>query len=281
MRPANKFDSWLNLTDKKVHELSTGTQLTISTLSLLHLSYKTVGRRDGDGCVHRLVPTIQTSSTPLNTHSHSRSKIKSLTERWPTGLDEDVQQIRTRTKSAFCMHCSRKLNTGSIRPHVFILQTVSVMMRSSVSSTNGEWHSFHLAMAVKTPTDWTAFLSNSLSVETMYLLSKARKKGMPFFATLIPVTAELHKRRVWWWSPAQLYPILTQLVETYGHIRAWEREDMVETGKPNAAGWLLPDGHNIHRRYPEVAILIPDTMGRACGGLCASCQRMYDFQASI
>ena len=70
-----------------------------------------------------------------------------------------------------------------------------------------------------------------------------------------------------------------QLVETYGQIRAWEREDIVEPGKPNAAGWLLPDGHNIHRRYPEVAILIPDTMGRACGGLCASCQRMYDFQS--
>ena len=28
-----------------------------------------------------------------------------------------------------------------------------------------------------------------------------------------------------------------------------------------------------------MAILIPDTMGRACGGLCASCQRMYDFQS--
>ena len=70
-----------------------------------------------------------------------------------------------------------------------------------------------------------------------------------------------------------------RLVETYGNIRAWEREDIVEAGKPNAAGWLLPDGHNIHRRYPEVAILIPDTMGRACGGLCASCQRMYDFQS--
>lgn len=70
-----------------------------------------------------------------------------------------------------------------------------------------------------------------------------------------------------------------RLVETYGNIRAWEKEDIVEAGKPNAAGWLLPDGHNIHRRYPEVAILIPDTMGRACGGLCASCQRMYDFQS--
>jgi lysine 2,3-aminomutase len=38
-------------------------------------------------------------------------------------------------------------------------------------------------------------------------------------------------------------------------------------------------GHNIHRRYPEVAILIPDSMGRACGGLCSVCQRMYDFQS--
>jgi len=28
-----------------------------------------------------------------------------------------------------------------------------------------------------------------------------------------------------------------------------------------------------------VVILIPDTVGRACGGLCSSCQRMYDFQS--
>ena len=69
-----------------------------------------------------------------------------------------------------------------------------------------------------------------------------------------------------------------QLVDEFGHIVAWEKEDKVEPGKPNAAGWLLPSHHNVHRRYPDVAILIPDTMGRACGGLCASCQRMYDFQ---
>lgn len=70
-----------------------------------------------------------------------------------------------------------------------------------------------------------------------------------------------------------------ELVDTYGRIKAWEKEDIVVAGQPNAAGWLLPEGHNIHRRYPEVAILIPDSMGRACGGLCASCQRMYDFQS--
>ncbi|MFC1540102.1 KamA family protein, partial [Gemmatimonadota bacterium] len=69
-----------------------------------------------------------------------------------------------------------------------------------------------------------------------------------------------------------------QLVDEFGHIICWEKEDEVEPGKPNAAGWILPSSHNVHRRYPDVAILIPDTMGRACGGLCASCQRMYDFQ---
>ena len=139
---------------------------------------------------------------------------------------------------------------------------------------------FQLAMAVKSPSELNRFLAGSLSSETMYLLSKARKKGMPFFATpyylsLLDVTGggydDAAIRSYILYSP--------QLVETYGQIRAWEREDVVEAGRPNAAGWLLPDGHNIHRRYPEVAILIPDTMGRACGGLCASCQRMYDFQS--
>jgi lysine 2,3-aminomutase len=68
------------------------------------------------------------------------------------------------------------------------------------------------------------------------------------------------------------------LVEEFGSIMAWEKEDLVKPGKPNAAGWLLPTLNNVHRRYPDVAILIPDTVGRACGGLCSSCQRMYDFQ---
>jgi lysine 2,3-aminomutase len=69
------------------------------------------------------------------------------------------------------------------------------------------------------------------------------------------------------------------LVDEFGSILAWEKEDMVRPGEPNFAGWILPHHRNIHRRYPEVAILIPDTIGRACGGLCVSCQRMYDFQS--
>ena len=70
-----------------------------------------------------------------------------------------------------------------------------------------------------------------------------------------------------------------QLVETYGQIRAWEREDIVEAGNPMRPAGSTRRAPIFTVSYPEVAILIPDTMGRACGGLCASCQRMYDFQS--
>ena len=130
------------------------------------------------------------------------------------------------------------------------------------------------------PTELNKMLGNSLSEETMQLYQQARKKGMPFFIT--PYYLSLLNPTGKGYDDAAIRSYILyspQLINTYGKIHAWEKEDVVEAGKPNAAGWLVPDGHNIHRRYPEVAILIPDSMGRACGGLCASCQRMYDFQS--
>ena len=41
-----------------------------------------------------------------------------------------------------------------------------------------------------------------------------------------------------------------ELVDTYGSIKAWEKEDMVVADEPNAAGWLLPEGHEY---TPEVS----------------------------
>ena len=79
---------------------------------------------------------------------------------------------------------------------------------------------FHLSMAIKTPTELNRFLGNSLSSETMYLLSRARKKGMPFFATpyylsLLNTSGEGYNdeaiRSYILYSP--------RLVETYGRSR--------------------------------------------------------------
>lgn len=140
-------------------------------------------------------------------------------------------------------------------------------------------YKFHLSMAICDPDELNLFLNGTLSDETMTLLHDAKRKGIPFFIT--PYYLSLLSIREKGYDDATIrsYVIYTrELVDNFGHIRAWEKEDVVEPGKPNAAGWLLPNSTNIHRRYPEVAIFIPDSMGRACGGLCALCQRMYDFQ---
>lgn len=140
---------------------------------------------------------------------------------------------------------------------------------------------FHLHTAVRTTEDLRLFLDDSLPEEDVKIMEDAQKKGIPIFVTpymlsLLLIAPPNHLKFAD--RAIRDYVLYSRdLVEEFGSIRAWEKEDIMEPGKPNAAGWILPS-NNIHRRYPNVAIFIPSTMGRACGGLCAYCQRMYDFQ---
>ena len=142
--------------------------------------------------------------------------------------------------------------------------------------------SFHLSFAVRSPDLLNRMLGDSLDPDTMTILYQARDTGIPFFVNPYYLSL-LHVRVPYFAIGADLairdYVVYSEhLVQEFGHIQAWEKEDQVQPGKPNAAGWILPTADCIHRRYPDVAILIPDTQGRACAGLCASCQRMFDFQ---
>ena len=201
--------------------------------------------------------------------------------RWPTGLDEEVMAIRHSNKERIIAGLIRKIERRHAPTSRF--QFTEGMSYAEKYVKVQEWWNtgrFHLAMAFKSPTELNYFLGGSLSAGTMDLLARARKKGMPFFVT--PYYLSLLNTNTSGYDDAAIRSYILyseELVDTYGRIKAWEKEDIVVAGQPNAAGWLLPEGHNIHRRYPEVAILIPDSMGRACGGLCASCQRMYDFQS--
>ena len=266
-----------------VHELSTGQDISVQTIRLLYqfLTEKLENiEMPTDLFVElfQLFKRLQGENVP----SPSPQRIKSRNDRWDTGLDEEVREMRDENKERMLHLLIQKIENRKSKPSVRFHFEEGMSYEEKYQLVSKWWGDFrfHLSMAVKSPAELNRFLGNSLSSETMYLLNRARKKGMPFFATpyylsLLNVTGYGYNdeaiRSYILYSP--------RLVETYGNIRAWEKEDIVEAGKPNAAGWLLPDGHNIHRRYPEVANLIPDTMGRACGGLCASCQRMYDFQS--
>jgi lysine 2,3-aminomutase len=201
--------------------------------------------------------------------------------RWPSGLDKEIRQKREENKERIIELLIDKIEKRAVSGSRYYYPEGYTRIKKKLI-TEHWWNDFRfqLTMAVKSPSELNHFLGDSLSTRTMRLLNKAKSKGIPFFVTPYYLSLLNIEQKGFDDTAIRSYIIYSEsLVETYGNIRAWEREDIIEEGKPNAAGWFLPEGRNIHRRYPEVAIMIPDTRGRSCGGLCASCQRMFDFQS--
>lgn len=271
----------LDYEGRDIHELSTGEQLHVDSFLYLWKFLR--------GEEQKNIPTdiyldfyhlFWKLEYPVSVLP-DRKLLKQWMQRWQIGLDEEVMAVRARSKDRI-IRCLIKKIERRHSTHSKYVFPVDISYENKYSMVKEWWNEsrFHLAMAVKSPTELNWFLGDTLSDRTMALLMEARRKRMPFFVTpyylsLLNIESEGFDD-----TAIRTYIMYSrELVETYGNIHAWEKEDVLEIGKPNAAGWLLPEGHNIHRRYPDVAILIPDSMGRACGGLCASCQRMYDFQS--
>jgi lysine 2,3-aminomutase len=213
----------------------------------------------------------------------SKKQVLGWMERHPSGLDPRIVHLRAENRERILRILIEKLDRGEIRSTRYRFEP-GLSEEAKFEKALEWWDEpqFHLGFAVRSPELLNEFLGHSLDPDTMRLLGEARDKGIPFFVNLYYLSL-LHVRVPYFAIGADMairdYVLYTrQLVDAFGDIVAWEKEDRVEPGKPNAAGWLLPPGRNVHRRYPDVAILIPDTVGRACGGLCSACQRMYDFQ---
>jgi len=204
-------------------------------------------------------------------------------DRFPSGLDPRIVHLHQENRDRIINLLIKKIDKGEIKSSRFFFKPG--LKLSQKYDQMLEWwddYLFHLHFAVRDPDSLNQMLGESLDPDTLKILYKAKKAGIPFFVNPYYLSL-LHVRVPYFAIGADLairdYVLYSQqLVNEFGNIVAWEKEDKVQPGQPNAAGWLLPSHDNIHRRYPEVAILIPDTMGRACGGLCASCQRMYSFQ---
>lgn len=205
-------------------------------------------------------------------------------DRYPSGLDPRIVRLRIENRDRILTVLINKMELGEIQSDKYVFPEASSFDEKMKIAL--EWwdnDKFHLHFAIRSPDLLNEMLNYSLDPETLKILDEAKEAGIPFFINLYYLSL-LHVRVPYFAVGADLairhYVLYSkQLVNEFGHIVAWEKEDVVKPGEPNAAGWLLPVQHNIHRRYPEVAILIPDSMGRACGGLCSSCQRMYNFQS--
>lgn len=265
-----------------VHELSVGEDVKVETLALLwrFLSWRMEGEEISPDFALELYHQFSRLHAAPSGVPEKEDVLRWM-RRWPDGLNEQVRAIREANKERIMALLVRKIEhrPASSGRYVFPEGCGEAEKLGWVRRWWGEAR-FHLSMAVKSAAELNRMLDGTLSGETLRIYQQAQEKGIPVFVTPYYLSLLNPTGKGYDDAAIRSYVIYSsRLVETFGGIRAWEREDIVEEGKPNVAGWLLPGGHNIHRRYPEVAILIPDTMGRACGGLCASCQRMYDFQS--
>lgn len=212
-----------------------------------------------------------------------RDTVEKWMEKYPSGLDPRIIELRRENKERIINLLIEKIDSGEVKSQKYNFE--KGLSHKEKQKKVREWwndYRFHLIFAFRSPDLLNEMLGHSLDPDTMKILYDAEKSGIPFFVNPYYLSL-LHVRVPYFAIGADLairhYIVYSrQLVDEFGNIVAWEKEDEVVPGKPNAAGWILPSYNNIHRRYPEVAILIPDSMGRACGGLCSSCQRMYEFQ---
>ncbi len=232
---------------------------------------------------HDMLRLFRQLNGKLKQEIPQKEHIKQWMDRYPTGLDEDIAELRKKNRIRIIRTLIGKIDNGEIASKRYSFKPT--LTQEEKEARMLEWwneSAFHLKFAVRSPDLLNEMLDYSLDPDTMDILYEAEAKGIPFFVNpyyLSLLNVQTPGFAVGGDLAIRCYIIYSkQLVEEFGLIEAWEKEDQVKPGKPNAAGWILPSSHNIHRRYPEVAIFVPDTVGRACGGLCASCQRMYEFQ---
>ena len=219
----------------------------------------------------------------LSSEIPHREQIEEWMERYPSGLESKIVELRKENRNRIIRVLIKKIDSGELKSKIYSFKP-GLSQAEKEEQMRKWWNESrnHLRFAVRSPEMLNELLDYSLDPETMEILNAAKEKGIPFFVN--PYYLSLLNVHTPGFAlggdlAIRCYVVYSkELVEEFGEIQAWEKEDKVQPGIPNAAGWLLPS-HNIHRRYPEVAIFIPDTVGRACGGLCSSCQRMYDFQS--
>ncbi len=259
-----------------------GKQITSNPLGLLWLAVKESAAVAEPDFFEDMVYLFRQLCRKTEQFICDPQKLKNWMGNYSSGLDASVIQQREENRTRILNHIIDLIESGKKQDPIY--RFVRGLTRNEKLKIAEEWwkdRRFHLRFAVRNPKDLNKMLDNSLDENTMGVLRKAEETGIPFFVTpyylsLLQVRENLN--HAFDDYAIRDYIIYSrQLVDEFGKISAWEKEDIAEPGQPNAAGWITP-GNNIHRRYPEVAILIPDTLGRACGGLCSTCQRMYGFQ---
>ena len=223
-----------------IHELSVGEDVKVETLALL---WRFLSGRIGED---EISPDFALELYHQFSRLHDgpsgvpeKEDVLRWMRRWPDGLNEQVRAIREANKERIMALLVRKIEhrPASSGRYVFPEGCSEAEKLGWVSRWWGEAR-FHLSMAVKSATELNRMLDGTLSGETLRIYQQAQEKGIPVFVTPYYLSLLNPTGKGYDDAAIRSYVIYSsRLVETFGGIRAWEREDIVEEGKPNVAGW--------------------------------------------
>lgn len=276
---ARRIHRMLLLEGKVIRDFASGREIKCESVELL---WKALGREETDAGAdfmldwYHLFEQLQAKNCvdyAVDRSEHDR-------ERWLSGMNENVFYERCGNRTLIQQALIEKISNRTSKNSRYRFRP-GMTFAEKQDQVRVWWfdYQFQLVMAIRSANELNYFMGMTLSRRTMDILYSAERKGIPFFIT--PYYLSLLSVKAFGYDDAAIRSYVlysAELVEEFGQIQAWEKEDCVKPGEPNTAGWLLPDHGSVHRRYPDVAILIPASRGRACGGLCAVCQRMYGFQ---
>ncbi|MDR0973772.1 MAG: KamA family protein, partial [Prevotellaceae bacterium] len=206
-----------------VHELSTGERMQIQTLTYLWQWLN--GLFIADSSVDLFIDLFHQFNAYYHPRSRlkpDRNRVKRQMSRWATGLDEEVMQIRTRNKRRIIGLLVKKIERHRTPSSRYYFP--EGMTDEEKTRQVNEWWSiarFHLTMAIKSPSELNAFLGDSLSADTLLLLTQAKRKGMPFFVT--PYYLSLLNTGDEGYDDATIRSYIfysRELIDTYGSIKA-------------------------------------------------------------
>ncbi len=174
-----------------------------------------------------------------------RDTIEKWMDMYPSGVDPRIVELRKENKERIINLLISKIASGEIRDDKYTFPE-GISHEDKLKLMNEWWdnYRFHLHFAVRSPDLLNEMLGHSLDPDTMKILYDAEKAGIPFFVNPYYLSL-LHVRVPYFAIGADLairhYIVYSrQLVDEFGHIVAWEKEDKVVPGEPNAAGWILP-----------------------------------------
>ena len=170
---------------KTIYELSTEKEIEIKTISLLW-QFLTNRITDEETSVDLWLDLYQQFLRLYHVPNNipNEKQIRQWMKRWPGGLNEDVRAIRNANKERIISLLIKKIENRHAPSSRYVFPE-GINDEEKRQWVNQWWNEarFHLALAIKSPTELNKMLGNSLSEETMQLYQQARKKGMPFFIT--------------------------------------------------------------------------------------------------